>query len=335
MYTVCVYLYRILESYLSTSKTRLNAARAMKQITVDETVRGKVIADGGLKTCISLATNIKLEPEVRQYCSHAVAKILITVNCTVLSSHTRLDAIKPLLNMCNEDNYSYLEHFEALLSLTNLTSIGEDEVNTFTAQKGVKIVHFLTLSENLAVQRAAVEVLCNVASHPKTIEFFRKPEYIRLIFSLCTTWASDSDDETLLHTTSGAMSTESYKTSRAAAGMIVGMISSDSEMCILMIREKLLATVITLLGSMKVELIHRSFAILQISLDVGVDAIKKGGDVILGDHAANGVNPVTILEAAVSACMTTLKALKDVDANMNRMLVSLASSLLDTLHTLR
>lgn len=63
-------LVKILESKLSTSQTKLCCATALKQICVDESVRGKVILEGGLKVAILSALNKSFEPGVRRQCAH-------------------------------------------------------------------------------------------------------------------------------------------------------------------------------------------------------------------------------------------------------------------------
>ena len=63
-------LVKILESKLGTSQAKLCAATAIKQICVEESIRGKVILEGGLKACISSALNKSLEPNIRRQCGH-------------------------------------------------------------------------------------------------------------------------------------------------------------------------------------------------------------------------------------------------------------------------
>ena len=65
-------LIKILESKLSTSQTKLCAATAMRQICVEESVRGKVILEGGLKACVSAALSKALEPSIRRQCGHVL-----------------------------------------------------------------------------------------------------------------------------------------------------------------------------------------------------------------------------------------------------------------------
>jgi hypothetical protein len=343
---------RLLESDLSTASTRLNAAKALLHICVEESVRGKVIVDGGLKTCITISTNTTLEPELRRYCCHAIAKILVTTNSTVLSSHTRLDAIKPLLYLCNEDNYSYLEHFESLLSLTNLTSVSEDEVNSLVLHKGLKIIHFLTLSENDAVQRAATELICNISYNQATIDMFKEhPEYIKLILLQCEVWTtsagSDENEGSItevettatvantassnMDTTSGPSQDEKYLTCRAAAGAVATLTGSDEDLCKLMISNKLIKTLVCLFGSSKYELIHRALVILDTSLSVGADIIREGKDNVFGDLYNENVNNFRYIEAVINACLNTIKMKTDIDMRTVHQLEGLSEPILNVL----
>lgn len=70
-------LVKLLESKSSTSQTKLCAATAMKQICVEESVRGKVILEGGLKACISAALSKSLEPNTRRQCGHVSYSLLL------------------------------------------------------------------------------------------------------------------------------------------------------------------------------------------------------------------------------------------------------------------
>jgi hypothetical protein len=63
-------LVQALDSELSTSKTKLSAATAFKQICVEASVRGKFIVEGGLKCCLSIATDTSADPQVRRLCTH-------------------------------------------------------------------------------------------------------------------------------------------------------------------------------------------------------------------------------------------------------------------------
>ena len=72
---------------------------------------------------------------------------------------------RPLLLLCTSHEAAQLQQFEALLALTNMLSVGDEEQEKFASAKGVRAVHHLMFGDNQMIQRAAVEALCNMASH--------------------------------------------------------------------------------------------------------------------------------------------------------------------------
>lgn len=158
-------------------QTRETAARTLRQICVEPSIRGSIIQQGGLKACCKIAsTDCNIEPEIkkttRKEAAHAVAKTLVTTNPNLLTEHQRLGTIKPLLILCKDGDATNLQQFESLLALTNILSCGEAEHNKFVAEKGIQIVHYLVFSEHLMVRRAAVEALCNLSSNEEFIKVY-------------------------------------------------------------------------------------------------------------------------------------------------------------------
>jgi hypothetical protein len=69
---------------------------------------------------------------------------LVTTNPHVLSERQRMDPIVPLLWLCKSSTRaSDLQHFEALLALTNLASTGDQARNSIAGNKGVATMQYL------------------------------------------------------------------------------------------------------------------------------------------------------------------------------------------------
>lgn len=232
--------------------------------------------------------------------------------------------------MCNEDSYSELEHFEALLALTNLSSLGEAEQNSLAANKGIKVVFFLMLSENDMVRRAAVELICNMSGHRAVVEFFMKREYLRALIGFCGSWASDLDDSVDATSSPLPMNNEAYKTARAAAGALA-TLAADASICSTLIQEKILTSTISLLGSAKYEFLHRGLAILQNLIENSAKDVANAGEEQLGEHYVEGVSCPKLLQAVVTAALTSVKSMSQRDANMIAMLEGLASQIMTIL----
>lgn len=161
-------------------QTKEYAARTLRQICVEESVRGQMGQQGGLKACTLVATDEDCEKNIRREAAHAIAKTLVTTNPTILSEHLRLGCMKPLVFLCKDVDSSNLQQFEALMALTNLSSCGPVDQEKFVAEKGVNTAHYLMFSDHMMVRRAATEVLCNLSSHEKLLKIMRMPEKVRL-----------------------------------------------------------------------------------------------------------------------------------------------------------
>lgn len=72
---------------------------------------------------------------VRREAAHALAKMLVTTNPTLLSEHARLGSIRPLLYLCRENDSTELQQFEALLAVTNIISCGSAERSRFDSDR--------------------------------------------------------------------------------------------------------------------------------------------------------------------------------------------------------
>ncbi|CAM9233984.1 unnamed protein product, partial [Ectocarpus fasciculatus] len=188
-------LLRLLEH--ASTQTKLTAATALRQMNVEPAVRGLFIQQGGLKTCHDLVVNVDEDRAVRREAGHAMAKSLVTTNPMMLSEHLRLSAVKPLIYLCKDTESTNLMQFESLLSLTNLTSVGDREKDLFVAEKGVPAAHYLMFCDHLAVRRAATETLCNVASKEGLLKLLRNAENVKLWVAFCEDWDSEESDEAL------------------------------------------------------------------------------------------------------------------------------------------
>jgi hypothetical protein len=245
------------------AQTRECTARAMRQICVEETVRGLFIQQGALKACCTLAANpnVALNGVIAsaltlREAAHAVAKSLITTNPSLLQGHARLGAFQPLIALARDVDATNLQQFEALLALTNLVSLGEAEQSKFVQEKGVACAHYLMFSDHLMVRRAASEVFCNCPTEEKVLILLRDPEKVRLWVGLCEDWANEESSE------------ESYLIARACCGTLA-IAAQDLDVCKALLKEKIGSAVTHLLESEKPELIHRALALVESLVETG------------------------------------------------------------------
>jgi len=276
------------------AKTKETAARALRQICVDESSRGLMMQQGGLKACCD-ATNDELNMKsIRLEAGHAIAKTLVTTNPTILSEHVRLGTIRPLLFIAKDIDSSNLIQFESLLAITNIVSCGLSEQEKFVNEKGITHVHYLMFSDHVMVRRAATEVFCNMSANDDFLALLRVPDKVRLWLALCEDYGVD-DEEDNNNNQSYNYADEAYKTCRASAGTLA-CACGDDKVAFAVMQENIGNTITKLLDSGKLELIHRALVII-------IELIESGGK-DLAVHMAS-CNVIECISNAITAAITS------------------------------
>ena len=113
--------------------------------------------------------------------AHVLARILISVNPTHIfsgaASLPQTSAIRPLLSLLADEHHHNSEHrdllpvFESLLALTNLASTDDETRNAIIRLAWTQLEDIL-LSNNTLVQRATVELVCNLMASPHGVAKF-------------------------------------------------------------------------------------------------------------------------------------------------------------------
>ena len=104
----------------------LSSAQVLLAFANAPEVRGKMVQQGGFKAAVALSeAGGDRSEKCRIFAGHAAAKILVTTDPNRLTDAQRLAGIAPLLWLCKRLKASDLAHFEALLGLTNLLSLGD------------------------------------------------------------------------------------------------------------------------------------------------------------------------------------------------------------------
>jgi len=114
----------------------------------------------------------------KRVAAHALARILISTNPNHIFSAAlpAISSISPLVELLTPDpgaeQTDLLPTFEALLALTNLASMEDDSVRERVIRGAWQVVEDLLLSNNTLVQRAAVELVCNLMASPSGVAKF-------------------------------------------------------------------------------------------------------------------------------------------------------------------
>jgi len=142
---------------------------ALNRMVNIQSIRGTMIQQGVLSALIRLEKNEKNPTDIRKKIvrsiRHCMAKLLVTINPGLLTSAQSMGSIKPLIQLVREIDSNYLQKFEALLSLTNLVSLGDTTKNKVSSEKGIPSLKYAMFSDHPQVKQAATECLCNMVGN--------------------------------------------------------------------------------------------------------------------------------------------------------------------------
>jgi hypothetical protein len=242
-------------------------------------VRGIMIQQGVLTSLVKLEKNEgpKESDEVKKItrnARHCIGLMLITTNPALLTSAQRLGAIKPLIQLIRDNISTDLQQFEALLSITNLASSGEDALNRIVSERGISSLHFAMFSSHDMVRRAATEAMSNLVQHQKMVEHLLEGENLKLWLN----FATDYEDH--------------YECARAAAGCLAMATQLQNVAEAFVKLEKFKSEMESLLESGRLEIMHRALVLLQNLVTHGgatKDAAVKSGLVAFCDAYATSV----------------------------------------------
>jgi hypothetical protein len=229
-------------------------AIGLNRIAIDSSVRGLLIQQGVLSACIKIEEvenpSDTKKNSLRQS-RQCAARLLVTTNPSILTTSQRIGSIKPLLQLIRDSDASDLQHFEALLAITNVASTGNDAKERIVSEKGIAALGYEMFSDHEMVRRAGTEALCNLVPHPAMMTYLADPENLRLWLA----FAADYE--------------ENFECSRAASGCLA-MASGDTAIAESLVGLKSFkACTTTLLQSGNLELMHRVLALIQILIDHG------------------------------------------------------------------
>ena len=180
--------------------------------------RGALAHQGTIKLILSLL-GTQVDPQTEVTLAHAMAKILISVNPSlVFSSRTPITApITFFANILTNDSFpTELPRFETLLALTNLAS-ADHSARITIIEKSWTVIETLLLNDNSLIQRASTELVCNLVVSDKGAEKF--------ISSTKNTTATSR-----LHLLLALADVEDVATRRAAGGALA-MLTDFKEVC--------------------------------------------------------------------------------------------------------
>jgi len=265
--------------------------------------RGLIASQGGVKLCLqfySSASGTSVQDRsLRQTSAHALGRILVSVNPShVFSSQLAISsAVRPLFSLLEdtEDQKDLLPMFEGLLALTNLAST-EDSIREQIIRIGWTKVEELLLHDNVMIQRATVELVCNLMASPTGVAKFAD---------------GSKAASNRLHILLALADAEDFATRRAAGGAVAMLTEWDKACEAVVGRERGIKIVLDMVAEDNEEIRHRGVVVLRNlvcgSGKYGAKVKVEGGiDVLRG--ALKGTRQPEVLGVGVEA----LKALMEV-----------------------
>ncbi len=161
--------------------------KAILSLVEDKENRGKVLQAGGAKA-LQAIIQAALPPSIAKSSDsdrtpqmdkgdfdaiQALAKLAITaapVQVFGPNEGTIYDAIRPFALMLTHPNASLLQGFEAMMALTNLSSVSAEAATRIARADGLtNKVELLMLEDHTLVRRAATELVCNLIAGSEEI----------------------------------------------------------------------------------------------------------------------------------------------------------------------
>lgn len=242
--------------------------------------RGTMAQQGAIKALIQVTESVNKTAIHTQssYCqgnartaAHALARILISVNPNhIFGASSALpitSAIRPLVHLLEDDptqeQRDLLPVFEALLALTNLAST-DDDARDAIIKLAWSRVEDLLLANNPLVQRASVELVCNLMAGPRGV----------LLFADGSPQAAQR-----LHVLLALADVEDLATRRAAGGALAMLTEcSDAAVEAVVKRDRGVEILLELAGDENEELRHRGVVCIKnlVSAEGEVGARARG-----------------------------------------------------------
>ncbi|KAH9827983.1 putative actin cytoskeleton organization protein (Cro1) [Teratosphaeria destructans] len=161
------------------------AVRVLLSLSKEQKHRAKMAQQGAIKLLLQIRERIAKTDKstaeaavIERSASHALARLLISVNpahvfTSGLPASSAVGALLPLLSTDSDsEQRDLLPTFEALLALTNLASMEDDTPRDLIIRSAFEQIEDLLFNSNPMIQRATVELVCNLMAAPACVAKF-------------------------------------------------------------------------------------------------------------------------------------------------------------------
>ncbi|EMC91882.1 hypothetical protein BAUCODRAFT_78815 [Baudoinia panamericana UAMH 10762] len=158
--------------------------RILLALAKEQKHRSKMAQQGAVKLLLQSRDRVAnaTDTETAKTASHALARLLISLNpahvfTSALPVSSAVSALIPLLKPpdAEGEDRDRLPTFEALLALTNLASMDDPAARELIIRDCFEAIEELLFSPTLLIQRATVELVCNLMASPSCAAAFADP----------------------------------------------------------------------------------------------------------------------------------------------------------------
>lgn len=160
--------------------------RILLALAKEQKHRSKMAQQGAVRLLLQIRDRVAKTDKstaeasiIERDAAHALARMLVSVNpehmfSGSLSASSAVSALAPLLHYDQESQErNLLPTFEALLALTNLASMEDNSIRDLELRLiWTQLEDHLLFSSNVRVQRASVELICNLMASPTCVAKF-------------------------------------------------------------------------------------------------------------------------------------------------------------------
>jgi hypothetical protein len=269
----------------------------LASLSKDKAHRGKMAQQGAVKLLLTLhdtfmsTSNSATNNNNNNYstaartAAHALSRILISVNPMHIFGSSGLSinsAIRPLTTLLtldpDEDPPNLLPTFEGLLALTNLASTSDTARDTIIRLSFPKIED-LMLSNNTFVQRASVELVCNLCAGPQGMAKFAD---------------GSAAAKQRMNVLCALTDMEDLPTRRAAGGALAMLTEWDAACEAVLGRERGVKNVLGLCEDESEEVRHRGIVIVGNLVNAPGEVGKRGREAVKRDGGEEVIRKLVI-----------------------------------------
>ena len=335
------------------TSTRQLTSNIVLSLSKNAKMRGKIAQQGAVKILLQILNSADSSASKPPYyfpASHALVRILISTNPNHIfpSSGTpsAVSAIRPLLYLLDEESNTsqplqqpptqpspfvpssqeprtLLPTFESLLALTNLASIPPSSSNTdppssLLIRLAFPILESNLLSQNTFIQRATVELICNLMTNPLGIEKYAPIPNPSTTPSPPSSFLISSDPDlpkkkNRLHLLLALCDAEDLPTRRGAGGALALLTEYPTIIPLILERERGIKILLGMCGDDESEeVVHRGVVCIRniLCCDQGDEEVGGGGGADVMKKVAEQAKAAVIKEGGIDvlkSCLTQTK----------------------------